>query len=141
LSKRQGGTSSAILDLLQTGFLAGVPVALAISILATARRNTLRTLLKGVPLIETAAGIWGFGLVIGIFLGVLAAWAYDFVSRSWGWGPTAFLAAGVGVAVLLSIFAYLPFYDGKRMEVALEISILNFVVLVGFGLLVPLFAA
>lgn len=125
------------LDLLWIGARAGVPVGIALGALMTVRRRTLRELLKGVPFVDKIAPVWGLAILMGGFLGVVAAWVYDFVRTNWGWSSTTYLALAVGLAILLSVLAFLPVYGGKRMVVAPEISALNLIVGVGFGLLVP----
>lgn len=128
------------MDLLLVGLYSGVPVGIGIGIVATARAKTLRTLLKGVPGMDKLPTVWAFSIVFAILLGLIAAWVYDFLASTSGWGSTAYLALAIGLAVVLSVLAYLPLYRGKRMENALEVSLLNFVVGIGFGLLVPWFA-
>jgi hypothetical protein len=51
------------------------PVAVAIGLLATVRAKTLRTLLKGVPMVEKAWGVWAIAVGLGV-AGVLSGPAY-----------------------------------------------------------------
>ncbi len=76
-----------------------------------------------------------------VIVGVIGAWVHGFASANWGWGPTQPLILGVGLAALLSVLAFLPTDQSKRMQGAIDVAALNFIIGVGFGLLVPYFAA
>jgi len=134
----------ALLDSLRVGLLSGIPVAVVTALLFMARYRTspiLRAMKFPWSQAKTWAALWGFAFVAAIILGVIGAWVYGFVSVNWGWGPAEYFILGAGLATLLSVLALLPFYEGKRMKGALDISALNFIVGVGFGVLVPYVAA
>ncbi len=137
----RGDVTTGFLDLLWTGVLAGIPVGIALGVLLTVRRKTVREFLRGVPLLGNVATVWAGSFVVAIVLGVLAAWVWDVARSSWGWSAAVFGGLAIGLAALLSVASFLPIWGGKRMAVAPEISTLNFIVLAGFGLLVPYFAA
>lgn len=131
-------------DVLRVGLLSGIPVAVVTGLLFMARYRTspiMKTM--KLPANKAAAwgGLWAFAVVAAFILGVIGAWVYEYVSTNWGWGPTEYLLLGVGLAAILSILAFLPLYQGKRMTGAADISSLNFIVGVGYGLLVPWFVA
>lgn len=133
----------ALLDLLRVGLLSGIPVAVVTALLFMARYRTspiLKTMKFPLSRAKTWAALWGFAFVAALILGVIGAWVYGFVSADWGWGPTEYFLLGAGLAALLSVLAFLPFYEGKRMRGALDITALNVIVGVGFGVLVPYFA-
>jgi hypothetical protein len=89
----------------------------------------------------TVGALWGFAFVAAFILGVIGAWVYGYASGTWGWGPSQCLILGVGLAAVLSVLAFLPTYQGKRMQGALDVAALTFIIGVGFGLLVPFFAS
>lgn len=132
----------AFLDLLWVGLLSGVPVGLIIGLVVTLRAGT-SPILKQLKLPwgkgKSLAFYWGGSLFLAIIAGVIGAWVYGYVSSTWGWDATAFLLLGLGLAAILSVLAFLPLYQGKRMTGAVDVSILNFIVGVGFGVLVPYF--
>lgn len=132
-----------MLDLLRVGVLAGIPVAVVMGLLFTVRYRSnpiLRSIKLPLGKGMTYAALWGFAFLAAFIVGVVGAWVYDYMRANWGWGPTEYLLLGVGLAAVLGILTLLPVYQGKRMQGALDISILNFIVGAGFGLLVPYFA-
>ena len=133
-----------MLDLLRVGLLSGIPVTVAMGLLFMLRYRT-NPILKSIKLPFSGgtmwAALWGFAFLMAFIIGVIGAWVYGYVGGTWGWGSTEYLLLGVGLAAVLSVLTVLPIYSGKRMPGALDISVLNFIVGVGFGFLVPYFAA
>lgn len=98
----------ALLDLLRTGVLSGIPVAIAIGLLFILRSGT-SPILKDLKFPRRKGKAWA-------------------------------LLLGPGLAVVLSGLAFLPIYQGTRMTGAVDVSILNLIVGVGFGFLIPFVA-
>ncbi len=140
----RGGESIALVDLLKVGLLSGIPVAVATGLLFMLRYRTnpiLKTIKLPLSKGGTWAAMWGFAVLAALILGVIGAWVYSYVGAAWAWGPTQYLLLGIGLAAVLSVLSFLPLYGGKKMQGALDISVLNFIVGVGLGMLVPYFAA
>lgn len=128
------------LNTLWIGVESGVPVALAMGAVMMVRRKSLRTALKGVPLIDHVWGMWVGAFFMAALIGVVAVVVYGFLASHLGVGALAFLVLAIGLAVLLSSVAMATGPRGKPMPLGLELSALNFIVALGFGIVVPVLA-
>jgi|Deesub1362A_J573_1020465.scaffolds.fasta_scaffold03076_1 hypothetical protein len=120
------------------GLLSAIPIGLINALIIYLRANNVvvavqkdppfnRMSFQQIRLLFTAA--FGLGMFV---LGPLSGLAYQFGVNRWHWQGFTFLGLAVGLAILLSILALV-----SRTPFAGEKIIMNFVVGIGFGLLIP----
>ena len=115
---------------LEVGMIVGIACAVIVAILVYSGIYKWPEL--SVPKL---AALW---IGISLFVGVLAVWVYGFVTSNWSWGTHEYLIFALGLALVLSVLAFLPLYEnGKGHILAVPYTILNFVDAIGFSLIIP----
>lgn len=123
-----------LIETIRNGLVAGIPVGIACA--AIVAMLVYAGVYKWPELsVPKLAALW---MGISLFIGVLAAWVYGFVTSSWSWGAREYLILALGLASALSVLAFLPLYGtGKGHILAIPYAILNFVDAIGFSLIIP----
>ncbi len=123
-----------LLETIKNGLVAGMPVGIACA--AIVAMLVYAGAYKQADLsVPKLAALW---IGVSLFVGVLAVWVYGFVTSHWSWGSQEYLALALGLAIVLSVLAFLPLYGtSKGHALAVPYTILNFVDAVGFSLIIP----
>lgn len=133
------------LEMMKDGLIAGVVIAVL---------SVLLIMLTGQYINDQAAGLSavdgkGYSVIsewmsrwamVSLVFGVVAAYAYNFITVNFAWNGTQYLIVAVALVIILDVLAFVPIYDGKTAPYACEWLGLNAVFGVGFGLLIPLLA-
>ncbi len=132
-------------DMARVGVIAGIAVAIVSALIIWMRAGNIAAAAAANPN-TVGFGFSGLGgwivlwTVISLVFGLLAAWVYDFVATKWNWGMPQYLGLAVGLAVVLTVLAYMKIYGGQSHPYAAEWLGLNFAYAVGFGYLIPTLA-
>ncbi len=132
-------------EIVRVGVLAGIAVAVVSALFIWLRAENIAAVVQtnadavgfgsgGSGNLGTWIGLW---VAISLVFGVVATWVYDFVATKWNWGMAQYLTLAMGLAVVLTVLAYLKIYGGHSHPFATEWLGLNFAFAAGFGYLIP----
>lgn len=129
-------------EMVRVGVTAGIPVAITSAVIILVRAGNIATVGQGngnaVGFGSGGPLAWiGTWAVISLVFGVAATWVYGVVSGRFGWGLPQYLGLALGLAVVLTVLAYMKLYGGEAHPYATEWLGLNFAFAVGFGYLIP----
>ncbi len=121
-------------EAIKSGIVAGLPVGIACAaviaalIYAGVYKVADQTALQG-------AAIW-FG--VSLFVGVAGVWVWGLATARWSWGSTEYTVLVFGIAMGMSVLAFLPVYtSGKGHVMAVPFTILNFLEAIYFSIIIP----
>lgn len=132
-------------DVVRVGVTAGIPVAIASGAIillraghiAAAGETSVNTVGFGSGGLPAWIGTWA---VVSLVFGIVATWAYGFLSGRLGWGLLQYLGFALALATVLTVLAYMRLYGGEAHPYATEWLGLNFAFAAGFGYLIPTLA-
>lgn len=131
------------LETVRTGLMAGALVALLSSVLILAFSGYVVQQARdlGEPfddqqgLLLRWIGTW---IAVSMVFGVLCAVGFSYVSTNFNWGIREPLLLAIGLAITLTVLAYMPLFEFSRFAPYAHLySALNFAFALGFGYAVP----
>lgn len=131
-----------LVDVIKTGLVAAVPVAIACALFIWARSGAIGEEMKSGMDVAGFSGqnpiSWiGTWTAIAFVFGVFASWGYEYLSSNWNWGPTHYLALAVALAIGFTVLGFLKIFNGQEHPFRYEWIGLNFAFAIGFGYLIP----
>lgn len=123
-----------LMETVKNGLVAGMPVGIACAAIV-AMLVYAGVYKQADPSVPKLAALW---IGVSLFVGILAVWVYGFVTSNWSWGAREYLILAIGIALALSVLAFLPLYGTSKGHVlAVPYTVLNFVDAIGFSLIIP----
>ncbi len=111
-------------EIMKNGIVAALPVGIACAAVVAVLIYTGVYRMPNQTASQQAA-IWlGCSLVVGI----MGVWLWNLATSRWSWASSQYMMLTLGIAVALSVLAFLPLYgEGKGHPMAVPITALNFV--------------
>ena len=140
--KNKEGRTMELGEMVRVGVTAGIPVAIVSAVIILLRAGNIaavgqanaNTVGFGSGGLVTWIGTWA---AVSLVFGVVATWAYGFLSGKFGWGLPQYLGLALALAAGLTVLAYMRLYGGEAHPFATEWLGLNFAFGAGFGYLIP----
>jgi len=113
-----------LLEILKNGIVAGLPVGIACAAIVAVLLYTGVYKLADQTASQQAS-IW---LGCTLMVGIIGVWLWNLATARWSWGSSQYMMMTFGIAVALSVLAFMPLYgQGKGHAMAVPITALNFV--------------
>ncbi len=121
-------------EIVKNGIVAGLPVGIACAAVVAALIYTGVYKIEDITASQEGAIWMGCTLVVGI----MGVWLWNLATAKWSWESTQYLMLIMGIAVGLSVLAFMPVYGGgKGHAMAIPFTVLNFVQAVYFSVMIP----
>lgn len=121
-------------EIVKNGIVAGLPVGIACAAVVAALIYTGVYKVENITASQQAAIWMGSTLVAG----VMGVWLWNLATAKWSWESSQYLMLTVGIAVGMSVLAFMPVYgNGKGHAMAIPFTVLNFVEAIYFPMVIP----
>ncbi len=122
------------MEIVKNGIVTALPVGIACAAIVAVLLYTGVYKLENMTALQEAA-IWGG---CSLMVGIVGVWLWNNATTKWSWDSGQYMMLTLGVAVALSVLAFMPIYgNSKGHPMAIPFTALNFVQAIYFPLMIP----